>query len=142
MAAGSRKYFDKTNHLRRHFKRRHLLILDKSCCVAFPASRQQLPAASEFTRRGWWPHLHSLAEPAIGCGRALLERRGQQNFSRMGFLQWQGGYQFLFLARISRQKFKVSRIASVINMYGMVLRRREHCWAMRQGYHWIKESLM
>jgi len=34
------------------------------------------------------------------------------------------------------------RIESVIKMDGMVLRRRDHGWAMGQGHHWIKEFLM
>ena len=34
------------------------------------------------------------------------------------------------------------RIESVIKMDGMVLRRRDRGWAMGQGLHWIKESLM
>ena len=34
------------------------------------------------------------------------------------------------------------RIESVIKMDGMVLRRRDRGWAMGQGHHWIKESLM
>jgi hypothetical protein len=34
------------------------------------------------------------------------------------------------------------RIETVIKTEGMVSRRRDHGWAMDQGHHWIKESLM
>jgi len=34
------------------------------------------------------------------------------------------------------------RIEPVIKMEGMVSRLRDHGWAMDQGHHWIRESLM